>query len=196
MRNAKICFDRLGFALVFVFLMSYNLDAQGFLKRQNRDIVNDAGSFYPRGVNLGGWLVPEGYIIATRNGNVNSPTQIRAAVRDLLGTDELTATFFKNYQANFYRKVDIADIANRGFNHVRLPFHYNTFYDDATGLLKNDGFAIIDSVLSWCKTNKIYLILDMHAAPGSQNTDGHSDSQGTAELWSKYDKNKIGRAHV
>ena len=190
MRNAKICFNRLGFALVFAFLTSNSLNAQGFLKRLNRDIVNDAGSFYPRGVNLGGWLVPEGYIIATRNGNVNSPTQIRAAVRDLLGTDELAATFFKNYQANFYRKVDIADIANRGFNHVRLPFHYNMFYNDATGLLKNDGFVVIDSVLSWCKTNKIYLILDMHAAPGSQNTDGHSDSQGTAELWSKYDKNK------
>ena len=33
------------------------------------------------------------------------------------------------------------------------------------------GFALTDSLLSWCKANKIYLILDLHAAPGGQGND-------------------------
>jgi endoglucanase len=33
------------------------------------------------------------------------------------------------------------------------------------------GFAITDSLLKWCKSNHMYLILDMHAAPGGQGND-------------------------
>ncbi|HEX7846627.1 MAG TPA: cellulase family glycosylhydrolase, partial [Chitinophagaceae bacterium] len=33
------------------------------------------------------------------------------------------------------------------------------------------GFAMTDELLQWCKANKIYLILDLHAAPGGQGND-------------------------
>jgi hypothetical protein len=33
------------------------------------------------------------------------------------------------------------------------------------------GFALTDSLLKWCKANKIYLFLDLHAAPGGQGND-------------------------
>jgi len=33
------------------------------------------------------------------------------------------------------------------------------------------GFAMTDSLLQWCAANKIYLILDLHAAPGGQGND-------------------------
>jgi endoglucanase len=33
------------------------------------------------------------------------------------------------------------------------------------------GFAMTDSLLKWCRQNKIYLILDLHAAPGGQGND-------------------------
>jgi hypothetical protein len=33
------------------------------------------------------------------------------------------------------------------------------------------GFKMTDSLLAWCKANKMYLILDLHAAPGGQGND-------------------------
>lgn len=34
-----------------------------------------------------------------------------------------------------------------------------------------DGFARVDSVVAWCRTNGLYLILDMHDVPGGQTGD-------------------------
>ncbi|MCX6254142.1 MAG: cellulase family glycosylhydrolase, partial [Bacteroidia bacterium] len=33
------------------------------------------------------------------------------------------------------------------------------------------GFELTDKLLSWCKNDKMYLILDLHAAPGGQGND-------------------------
>ena len=34
-----------------------------------------------------------------------------------------------------------------------------------------EGFRVIDRLIGWCEDNGIYLILDMHAAPGAQGSD-------------------------
>jgi endoglucanase len=34
-----------------------------------------------------------------------------------------------------------------------------------------DGYKIIDNLISWCNANNMYIILDMHAVPGTQGTD-------------------------
>ena len=41
-----------------------------------------------------------------------------------------------------------------------------------------DGFERIDSVVSWCKANGLYLILDMHDCPGGQTGDNIDDGHG------------------
>ena len=33
------------------------------------------------------------------------------------------------------------------------------------------GFEIVDQLLDWCEQNELYLILDLHAAPGGQGYD-------------------------
>lgn len=43
---------------------------------------------------------------------------------------------------------------------------------------EQDGFARIDSVVNWCRDNRLYLILDMHDAPGGQTGDNIDDSYG------------------
>ena len=32
----------------------------------------------------------------------------------------------------------------------------------------NKGFEMTDSLVSWCKQNNMYVVLDLHAAPGGQ----------------------------
>ena len=76
------------------------------------------------------------------------------------------------------QKADIDSLHKWGFNSVRLPMHYNLFTlpvdkepDSTKQTWLTKGFALTDSLLSWCKANKMYLILDLHAAPGGQGND-------------------------
>ena len=73
----------------------------------------------------------------------------------------------KEHIETFIKKEDIEKIASWGLDHVRLPFDYPILEDDNNPLsYKEDGFAIIDKLLEWCKNSSLNLILDMHKAPG------------------------------
>ena len=55
-------------------------------------------------------------------------------------------------------------------------------------VLKPEGFKHLDRVVDICAKHGIYTILDLHTAPGGQNTDWHSDA-GThiANFWNHKD---------
>ncbi|HVZ97828.1 MAG TPA: cellulase family glycosylhydrolase, partial [Chitinophagaceae bacterium] len=104
-------------------------------------------------------------------------------------------------------KADVDSLHAWGFNSIRLPMHYNLFTLPAeeepvagqnTWLKK--GFELTDSLLSWCRADHMYLILDLHAAPGGQGNDlnisdrdgskpslwqSDADQQKTIALWKK-----------
>ncbi|HQV33902.1 MAG TPA: cellulase family glycosylhydrolase, partial [Calditrichia bacterium] len=162
--------------VLWLMLMSPALFCQGFLGVNGTAIVDDAGQPYMlRGYGLGGWLVPEGYMLHTPG--YGSPTDIRNKIADLLGEQD-TEEFYRRYRANYVNEQDIQQIADWGFNSIRLPFHYDQFYDTATQTFRDLGFNIVDSLLSWCRPRGIYVILDMHCAPGGQNNGNISDSDG------------------
>src|SRR3546814_19043772 len=52
--------------------------------------------------------------------------------------------------------------------------HYNLLLDETApaGMdsWKEDGFARIDALIDWARANQIYVILDLHTAPGGQGT--------------------------
>lgn len=45
-------------------------------------------------------------------------------------------------------------------------------------VLKDSGFKHLDRVINICAQHGIYTILDLHTAPGGQNTDWHADHGG------------------
>jgi hypothetical protein len=55
------------------------------------------------------------------------------------------------------------------YNLYTLPVDEEPVAGHNTWLKK--GFEMTDSLLSWCKANNMYLILDLHAAPGGQGND-------------------------
>jgi len=154
-----------------------NLNAQGFLKAMDKQMVNEKGeNVLLRGIGLGGWMLQEGYMLGLSN-NWQQQNQIRKHIAALIGEDR-AQEFYDVWLANHTRKIDIDSLSAWGFNSVRLPMHYNLYTlpvekepvaGQQTWLDK--GFAMTDSLLSWCKANKMYLILDLHAAPGGQGND-------------------------
>lgn len=152
-----------------------SINASGFLTTQGKKIVDaDGTEILFKGMGLGGWLVPEGYMLHTSPAG-NSPSEIRALVVDLIGENDANI-FFQNYRSNYVKRTDIRKLAEWGFNTIRLPMHYDLLTPrDQPGVYLEEGFALIDSLLAWCKESNIYLILDMHCAPGGQSDENISD---------------------
>ncbi len=175
---------------ILVLLATAAASAQpgaGFFGTADGQIVDPEGTpVILKGVGLGGWLVPEGYMLHISAPDGGSPRSIRARIVDLIGENDADA-FFALYRANYVAEKDIAQIAAWGYDHVRLPFHYLDFWDPETETIKEDGFVIIDDLLAWCRPLGIEVILDMHAAPGAQNSGNISDSDGEARLWTEPD---------
>lgn len=149
-----------------------------FVRISGQDLIAPDGSkLFIRGTNLGNWLNPEGYMFGF--GRTNSAHQIDEMFRQLAGPD-FTDAFWRSFKDNYITRQDIEFIASTGANTIRLPFHYKLFTDeDYMGLTAaQDGFIRTDSVVSWCRDNGLYLILDMHDAPGGQTGDNIDDSYG------------------
>ena len=167
-----------------------------------------------RGMNLGGWLLQEGYMMKPGYGGTQGSVK-----RVLYGaglSDAAVEKFYQQYRANFITKADIDFIAQQGFNCIRLPLHYDLFLTPAQRAVRNgvlrgtvpyatyvarlrewqqrgelfrepaqlDAIRLIDQTLAWCAANKLYVVLDLHAAPGAQGTDSNiADALQPNDFW-------------
>ena len=167
---------------VLIVLYSGIPPLYGYLHTDGPKIVNTGGEeVLLRGFGLGGWLVPEGYMLKIPG--YGSPTTIRNRITDLIG-EEGAGEFYANYRNHYVTRQDIDTIASWGMNSVRIPMHYRLLSPEP-GVYLESGFAILDTLLTWCEANRLYLILDMHCAPGGQNPGNISDAPegGGAQLW-------------
>jgi endoglucanase len=172
-------------------ILVMQLSGQEFLSTNGKAIVNESGdSIILRGMGLGGWMLQEGYMMQT-SGFANAQYQIRAKIEELIEPSD-TELFYETWRNNHVKKVDIDSLKIWGFNSVRLPMHYNLFTlpieDEAVAgehTWLETGFDLTDSLIKWCKQNDMYVILDLHAAPGGQGYDqGISDYDPTKpSLW-------------
>ncbi len=137
----------------------------------------DGSTLFIKGTNLGNWLNPEGYMFGFSS--ANSARMINDVFCQMVGPD-FTAEFWKGFKDNYVTRDDIAFLKQAGCNTIRLPFHYKLFTDeDYMGLTAaQDGFERVDSLVEWCRAEELYLILDMHDAPGGQTGDNIDDSYG------------------
>jgi hypothetical protein len=148
-----------------------------FVTTQGKDIVSPDGKpLLLKGINLGNWLLPEGYMFKFKK--TNSPRLIGAAINELVGEDE-GRRFWKTYYENYITEADIIFIKQAGFNSVRVPFNYRLFVsEDQPVRLEGEGYQLLDNVIAWCRKAGLYVILDMHAAPGGQTGDNIDDGWG------------------
>ena len=171
---------------------SQSAEAQsaGFLRARDARIVDGAGrEVILRGMGLGGWMLQEGYMLGVnKEGTQHS---IKARITDLVGPEDC-AKFYQLWLQNHMTRADVELLAQSGFNSVRLPMHYNLFTPPieaepvkGQNTWLNTGFELTDSLLAWCRANRLYLILDLHAAPGGQGRDANiSDYDSTKpSLW-------------
>ena len=154
----------------------------GYVHASGTRLVDGSGSeLQLRGVGLGNWLLPEGYMWGFSD-QMSSPRQIEARFEELVGP-ERAAEFWRRFRAGFITEADVARIASMGFDHVRLPFNARGLIDDY-GELIADGIAHIDRLVDWCEAHGLWVLLDLHGAPGGQTGTNIDDSvAGKPELF-------------
>ena len=143
---------------------------------EGRNIYSgDGEKLHLKGVNLGNWLLPEGYMFKMRD--CNSPRKIDQAFRELIG-NTATTEFWDSFLDNYIIEADIKWLSEAGVNIIRLPFDYRLLtHDDFIGR-DIHGFEYLDKAIAWCEKYDIYVLLDMHAAPGGQTGDNIDNSDG------------------
>ena len=163
-------------AAMLTFGMTAPAAAQGFLHRQGTEIVDGGGKpVILRGIGLGGWMLQEGYMLQLPT--LGQQQVIRARISELVGPEK-TDAFYTAWLDNYVTAADVDAMARWGFNSIRLPMHYHLVLDPeapaGTDRWREDGFRRVDALLDWAARNRIYVFLDLHAAPGGQGTDvGH-----------------------
>ncbi len=150
------------------------------LQVRNGKVVGAAGKpFYLRGTCVGGWMNMEDFI----NGYPGSEGNIRRQIIKVLG-EKTGRYFFERMLDAFFDEDDIQFIASLGATCVRLALNYRHFEDDMEPFVyKEEGFRRLDEAVRLCEKHNLYVILDMHAVQGWQNSHWHSDNERGASLF-------------
>ncbi|MCA1619116.1 MAG: glycoside hydrolase family 5 protein [Acidobacteria bacterium] len=148
-----------------------------FVTMRGREFVAPDGRvLLLRGINLGNWLLPEGYMFKFKS--ANSPQRIGVVLNQLVG-DTQARRFWRAYLDHYVTADDIRFIKRAGFNSVRVPFSYRLFVTEGEPRrLEGVGYEMLDRVVGWCRKEGLYVVLDMHGAPGGQTGDNIDDSWG------------------
>lgn len=153
----------------------------GFVRVENGRIVDASGEpLLLRGMGLGNWLLAEGYMWRLSPGR-ESAREIEALVTELVGVDR-AQEFWIDFRDRFISEGDVRQIAAEGMDHVRLPINWRVVMD-ADGTMREDGFALVDRLIEWCRDAGLWVLLDLHGAPGGQTGTNIDDSNGRPELF-------------
>src|SRR3954469_13005583 len=134
---------------LILFLLSFNssLMAQtNFVTMRGKDFIGpNHEPFILKGINLGNWLLPEGYMFKFKS--ANSPRLIERVLNQLVGEDE-ARRFWRAFRDNYITLEDIHFIKQSGLNSIRVPFSYRLFVTgDETPRLEGVGYEMLDRVV-------------------------------------------------
>lgn len=103
-----------------------------------------------KGISLGNWLLPEGYMFSFKN--VNSARLINTAFSEMLDPKG-AFDFWQKWRDDYIQEADIELIKKIGFNTVRLPFSSKLFFSEERPDIRffDYGLRHIDQTVQWCK---------------------------------------------
>jgi hypothetical protein len=184
-----------------LIICPFILQAQtGYVRASNKQIVDKEGNnLIIRSIGTGNWMLQEGYMMQT-SGVAGTQWEFKKKLTETIGIDK-TNQFYAAWLDNHFRRIDVDSMARWGFNCVRPALHYKLFtlpIDEEPVQGENTwldgGFARLDSLMAWCAANKMYVMLDMHGAPGGQGKDAAISDYDSSKpsLWeSELNKSKF-----
>ena len=138
-----------------------------------------------RGVNLGGWLVEEIWMLPIENKPpqgtdfkpIEDHTSLWSTIEQRFGSDDMVK-IRQAWRNNWVTLEDFKRIKSAGLNSVRIPFIYDSL-DAPDGL-----FPWLDQAVRWARESGLYVILDLHGTPGRQSSEHHTGAKDVNRLFS------------
>lgn len=179
----------------------------GLVQTSGRSLYDAQGNALQlMGINAGqlllqeGWMSPfaleplqndDGSYVTDSDGNLQYPEfseeEFRAGLAANPNLKEYdTEELLQYYYQCFFTEEDFRIIKeDLGLNTVRLPFYYrNLLNDDLTRKDEETAFSYLDWFIGQAAAHELYIVLDLHGAPGSQNGYEHSGvAKREANLW-------------
>ena len=138
-----------------------------YLRTKGREIHDRTGKIVQlRGVNIGGWLVTEGWMCG------QTDDAGRGALEQLEKRfgPEKAAQLMNAWRDHWFTAKDLDKIRSYGFNVIRVPFGYRNLQDANGKWIRNSrgeiDFARMDWVVDEAAKRNIYVIFDLHTWPG------------------------------
>lgn len=126
-----------------------------------------------QGVNLGGWLVLERWITPAVFAGTDAQDEYSLCAS--LDPDEAVKRL-ETHRASFITRDHVRQLAAMGLKMIRLPVGYWLFEVEKPFVAGADTY--VDRLFEWADEFGLQVILDVHAAPGSQNGWDHSGRAG------------------
>ncbi|MBN1996853.1 cellulase family glycosylhydrolase [candidate division KSB1 bacterium] len=176
-----------------ILLLCSSTISYAYYTTKGQNIVNrkTGETVILRGFGIGCWLLPEGYMWGIRK--LDRPRQFEEAIIDLVGKND-ASKFWEIYYHNFMTESDVKAMKMWGVNSIRIALLASVLQprdgqpDKPPYFYSEAGFALLDSLVSWCEKSHMGIIWDMHGAPGAQNAENIADSDGEARLWTEKEK--------
>ncbi|MCC6578860.1 MAG: cellulase family glycosylhydrolase [Phycisphaeraceae bacterium] len=152
---------------------------------QGHRLVNESGQPVDLpGCNLGNWLAMETWMFGYGDeAGVPDEFTVRTLLARRFG-DDAARQVIDIHRENWIKPRDMAAIRSFGFNVVRLPFHHALMEDDDHPMtLRPDAWRWLDRAVDMAEAAGLYVILDLHGAPGGQSTEHHTGRRGENRLW-------------
>ena len=154
------------------------------LRVEEGRIVDDASRpVILKGTNLGNWLMLEMWMLAVNEAGVTDQYELEQTLARRFGEPE-RQRLMDIYREHFITERDFQIVRSFGMNVVRLPFNYELLEsDDEPFTLKPDAWKWLDRAIDYAEANDLYVILDMHGAPGRQSGMDHVGRRDFNQLW-------------
>lgn len=102
-----------------------------------------------------------------------------------LSTTDNAESKLQNHWETYITADDIKALAQSGINALRIPIGYWAYNNTNTPFYQGQD-KYLEMAIGWARKNNMYVWVDCHASPGSQNGQEHSGRQG-AVLWQTED---------
>ncbi len=154
------------------------------LRVEDGRIVDDTSQpVVLRGVNLGNWLMLEMWMLAHSEEGVHDQYQLEQTLARRFGEEE-RQRLMEIYRENWITERDFEIVRSFDMNVVRLPINYELLEsDDEPFTLRPNAWKWIDRAIEMAEAQGLYIILDMHGAPGRQSAMDHTGRSGYNRLW-------------
>jgi len=173
---------------VFLYLIvSFaTLFGSDLLQLKNGKITNKKNQpVFLKGVNTGNWLMLEMWMLNYAGKGIEDQHEFIETLEHRFGKEK-SEKLMDIYRSHWMKESDFDIIKSFGMNTIRLPFDYKLLMDSDTKpfKLKSDAWEWLDLTIKIAKEKGLYVILDMHGAPGRQSGMDHSGRVCYNKLWS------------